>query len=186
MTTLQSNVPKPQPTEAERLRRNALRITTLVFVIVTAADIFFFRSAIQRNDWRLYGQAGLMPAAGVSVIVSLALIGRGRTSQGIWLMLFGLLTALVINNGLLLTGRGLLMGLGATIVLILIVNHTLPAPQVRWAVLASIGGGLATLLLDLFGPSYRLAPRGNQVYLIGMAALMGRLPWPSPSGCVVR
>jgi len=143
-------------TEAVFSMHNVLWVTAgrvagdAAIAIVTLVLAFF------AGAWQLYTMAGVVWALVIVGFVGIGLIWRGRRKLGVWLIIGGLPVTLV-GVVFLISGAGLLLAAIMLALTSMAATQTLPETEAREAIVISVIGGIGVVLLDLYGPAYRLA-----------------------------
>jgi GAF domain-containing protein/HAMP domain-containing protein len=128
--------------------------------------------AFQTGDWQLYMMAGIGWGVVIVGLIGLAFIWRGRQNLGMWLIIGDLPVAFFLVTSLV-SGLGILLGLVAIILTSLAASQTLPTNQARGAIILGAVSGVLVIVLDLFGPDYRLAaPLALQNVLLVVAGVL--------------
>ncbi len=166
-----SQIPDP-PTGLTPQVRNAFRVAMVKFGgdIVATAFIAYF--ALQTGAWQLRIIVGMSLLMLLVDLISLRLIRRNRIELGLWLIPMGLLV-MVLSVSALVAGLGVLLGPAALILIMLAVGQTMPQKGANQIIFVGVMMGIATMLLDLFGPEGRLAvPEGLLTFFVVMAGVM--------------
>jgi len=167
---------RPQLAEAEKDKvraRNTFRVSLVMFIAAAGMDVYAFYLSFQNGLWQGYVSSGLLLAFALMAGVSAILSRRGRHELGIWLLL-GSLALLMPATSTLLAGVGLVLCLALIVETSVFAGITLPPRRASWATIVSVFAGLAALLIDVFGPTDRLALPSTfrEVYLPASAALV--------------
>jgi GAF domain-containing protein/HAMP domain-containing protein len=144
--------PRKQPGEMTTQLREAFRAA----LVRIGGDLVFFlilfMLAFQSGAWQLFASAGSIAITLILAVIGAGLIRRGRVERGAWLVILGLFPTILLSV-VFVSGLGLIVGVVVVLLTVTTAAQTLPAGRVGWAVVASVGVGIATLLLDLFGPT---------------------------------
>ena len=139
----------------EKQNSNAFRVALIGLpASILAASVYLFL-AIQSGAWQVYAWSIDIWFLALFVAISLFLIRRKRTVLGIWLMI-GAILVTFITAVALIQGLGLLLGISIAILVSIIAGQTLSSRSTNLAVGLGVAGGVAAILLDYFGPAYRL------------------------------
>jgi len=163
-TQEQSGARKAQAAETAVQPDIAFRVAAILLGGTVVVVVSYSFLAFQTGAWQMFILAGVPVAFGVAILISMGLIRRGRPDLGMGIIIVGILVIFPIAS-LLVTGIGLVLGLGVVLVNSTIVAQTLPQRYASRAISASVMVGVATLLLDLYGGDYRLAIPVLQTFL---------------------
>jgi len=151
------------------IQRRALLIARIFFgvavlFVVVSGSLFLFVT----TEWQLYAIAGIPVTFAVVTLVSIALIRRGQIKLGLWLIIGSMWVTFPVTSALI-TGVGLLLGVGLPLLTMVVVTQTLPQRQGYFAIIGSIVVGVIALLLDTPSLDYRLTVPGHQTFIVVMA-----------------
>ncbi len=150
------NQPHIQSGEMTIQAREAFRAALVRIGGDLAFCVILFVLAFQSGAWQLFASAGLVAMTLILAFIGAGLIRRGQVEWGAWLVILGLFPTILLSVAFVI-GIGLIVGVVVVLLTVMTAAQALPARRVGWAVVASVGVGIATLLLDLFGPTtYRL------------------------------
>ncbi len=140
----------PQVHEAFRAVLSRI-IGDVVFVVV------FLTLALWSGDWQLLVATGFLLLTLILAIIGAGLIRRNRVELGAWWVILGLFPA-ILSSPFLISGLGLVAGIGVVMLTVVTAAQTLPPRRVSLAVVMGAGVGITTLLLDMLLPiTQRLA-----------------------------
>jgi len=137
-------------------RRDALRVVVFMLGAAVAYAFLLLYFAVRSGAWQLFVQVGVVLALAAVAAGSVVLIRRGRVRLGVRLVVVGLLAAVLVSM-LLVKGLGILGGLVAIVLVSMITGQTLSLRETGWMVIAGVAVGVAALVVDLYGPAYRLS-----------------------------
>ncbi len=145
---------QPVP-EAKEFSSNALRITRIGLPASIIAASFYLYLALTIGAWQLYTWSADIWLLALAVLISMLLIRRDRVPGGVWLLLVAVQVTFIGAVGLI-EGIGLLVGVSIAILVSIIAGQTLSAKAAGRASILGLVSGAAAVLLDLFGPAFRL------------------------------
>ncbi len=156
-------------TELLRLARNARNIALVGAIASAVAATFYLYLAQQFGTWQIYVMSLDVWALAGLLLVSLILIRREQTQVGIWLILVSAYLSFTVGP-FMLSGWGLILGIGLAILITLVATQTLSGLQAERAIF--LGAVFATfiILIDLFGPESR-AP-APQIMMVGLSVVV--------------
>ena len=134
--------------------RMAFRISMVALVVCTAYAIYLFMQATQIGTVERYRAAIMMAGLAITAAVSAWLSRRGQSTLGIVLLL-GWLYLTVLEAPTRQNGQGLLLGVIAVLVTIIVASQTLDRTWSQWMIVVSIIVALLATLLDATGPADR-------------------------------
>lgn len=156
-------------TEFLRLARNARNIALIGAIASAFAATFYLYLAQQFGIWQIYVMSLDVWALAGLLLVSLILIRRERTQVGIWLILVSAYLSFTVGP-FMLSGWGLILGIGLAILIILVASQTLSGLQAERAILLGAIFAAFIILIDLFGPENRVpAP---QIMMAGLSIVV--------------
>ena len=166
MTNRSFSVNHPEDRSPEA--RNAWRVALLGFPTAVVTASFYLYLALRFGNWQLYAWSADIWVLALAVLASGFLIRRGRVEAGVWGILIAALVTF-IGAVALIEGTGVVIGVGLAILVSVIAGQTLPSKVAARAVVMGIAGGVASILLDLFAPPYRLPqPELTRTFLPGV------------------
>jgi len=152
---------------ARRVFRVALALTVLGLVGNAFSAILGVRSQIWQNRPELIA-VGVWYAYTLVCLLSLWLSRRGRPRLAAWLLLGGLLVNIPLSS-LLIARLGFVTGVGLIGVSAIVATAMgRPPAEIRRAVLAGVGSGVLTFLLDGLGAANRPVPPAPVLTLISL------------------
>jgi len=157
---------------AKQSASNALRITLIGLTASIIAASFYLYLALTIGAWQLYAWSADIWLLALTVVISMILIRRERVSRGAWLLLIAIQVTF-IGAVALIEGIGLLIGVSIAILVSIIAGQTLSEKATRRASILGLVSGAAAVLLDLFGPAFRLPqPEPIRVFLPGILGVV--------------
>ncbi len=148
---------REQPDEMTPQARDAFRAALSRIIGDLVITIALFILAFQSGAWQLYAAAGTITMTMLLALFGALLIRRSRVEQGAWWVILGLFPGILLSP-VFIIGMGLIAGIVVVLLTVTTAAQTLPPKRTSWAIGASVGVGIATLLLDVFGPTtHRLA-----------------------------
>jgi len=160
------------PKDASLQARNAFRITLIGLPAASVAASFYLYLGLTNGAWQLYAWSADIWLLALVLLISIILIRRDRMSSGVWLFLIAISTTFIAAVALI-EGIGLLVGASIAILLSVIASQTLSGKAINRANVLGVVSGVAAVLLDLFGPSYRLPqPEPIRVFLPGILGVV--------------
>ncbi len=135
----------PQAREAFRAALSRI-IGDVVFVVV------FLALALWSGAWQLLVASAFLFLTLVLAVIGAGLIRRNRVELGAWWVILGLFPA-ILCSPFLISGLGLVAGIGVVMLTVVTAAQTLPARRVSWAVVMGVAVGITTLLLDMLLPT---------------------------------
>ena len=160
------------PKDASLQARNAFRITLIGLPAASLAASFYLYLGLTNGAWQLYAWSADIWLLAVVLLISMILIRRDRMSSGVWLFLIAI-PATFIAAVALIEGIGLLVGISIASLLSVIAGQTLSGKAINRANILGVVSGVAAVLLDLFGPAYRLPqPEPIRVFLPGILGVV--------------
>jgi GAF domain-containing protein/HAMP domain-containing protein len=150
---------------------NIFRMALILFGATVIVDLFHFYLAFQLRTWQMFALAWVTFAFGIIMIFSLGAIRRGRSNLGVGLMIGGMLVVIPMASALI-ADLGVVLALSLILLTSTIAAQMSPPKWTSRAIIASVVVGVATLLIDLFGPAYRLVVPELQAFLPAMAGLL--------------
>ena len=137
--------------------RDAFRAALSRLIGDLVITIALFILAFQSGAWQLYAAAGTITVTMLLALFGAQLIRRGRVEQGAWWVILGLFPGILLSP-VFVIGMGPVAGVAVVLLTVTTAAQTLPSKRTTWVIVASVAVGIATLLLDLFGPTtHRLA-----------------------------
>ncbi len=140
------------PVEMRAQVRTASRTALLRISADASIGLLYAFLAYQSGAWQLSLLASVVAAVVVVGILGLSLIRRGRVEWGAWLVIGGLLLVILIHS-FLVVGLGFMLGSMVGIITTVTAAQMLPPRHIRRAIAAGAVTGIATLLIDVFGPT---------------------------------
>ena len=160
------------PTDASLQARNAFRITMIGLPAASLAATFYLYLGLTTGAWQLYAWSADIWLLALVLLISTILIRRDRVSLVVWLFLIAIPTTFIAAVALI-QGIGLLVGASIAILLSIIAGQTLSGKAISRANILGVSSGAAAVLLDLFGPAYRLPqPEPIRVFLPGILGVV--------------
>ena len=148
-------------------RAKSIALIGAVASIVTAG--FYLYLANQIGAWQIYAMSVDVWVLAVLLLLSRLLIQRGRTQFGVWLILASAYASFAVGP-FLLSGWGLILGLGLAILVVLVATQTLSGVEGERAILLGVIFGIFIILADLFGRYTRMA--APPVMMIGLSMVV--------------
>jgi len=128
-------------------QENRAFVVTIVFLIASIANLILSLSqGFQTNAWQHFVRAALVLTFGIATIIAAIWIRRGRTENGIWLLIVGFLFALT-STSLLFAGFGLILAVVELILAGGIAAFVLPKRKRNRAFIVSTNCSLPTAIL---------------------------------------
>src|SRR5574341_1189728 len=157
---------------AQESASNAFRITLIGLPASIIAASFYLYLALTIGAWQLYAWSADIWLLAFVVLIGMILIRRKLVSQGIWLLLIAIQVTFIGAVGLI-QGIGLLVGASIAILVSIIAGQTLSEKAASRASILGVVSGVAAILLDLFGPAFRLPqPAPIRVFLPGILGVV--------------
>lgn len=150
---------------------NIFRMALILFGATVIVGLFHFYLAFQLRAWQMFALAWGTFAFGITMIFSLRAIRRGRSDLGAGLMIGGMLIVIPMASALI-ADLGVVLALSLILLTSTIAAQMSSPKRTSQAIIVSVVVGVATLLIDLFGPAYRLTVSELQAFLPAMASLL--------------
>jgi len=162
-------ITETQAWQESTANRNAKTIATFgVFASIFTA-CFYLILAWRTGAWQLYALSLDVWALAAMAAISLKLIRQNRTEAGVRLILLAIFITFIVGP-ILVAGLGLILGISLAILVILIAGQTLPGVKAERAILIGLVLGIADVLIDAFGPGFRLPI--PQAIVIGLSSVL--------------
>lgn len=152
-------------------KTNAIRTSIVLAAAFWGTFGLYLYLAIQTKTWQFNLLAGVTALVAATNLIALFLSRKGRINTAAALMIAGMVLLFPIATALL-SGVGLVLGIGGLIGVFMVATLTLVQPQFNRAVTTGVVLGVGTILLDLYLPTSRLEIRLLQIY-IPIVALIG-------------
>lgn len=130
------------------------RVSQIVIMVMLAMFVFILVVALNNDSWHWYALSGILGFILASGVLAFYWSQNDRATWGAWLIL-GSIIGGILATSLLYTGIGMSMGLLSVFLVWQIANVTLPISYASRAVFWGVLFTIVTILVDLFGPSYR-------------------------------
>jgi len=165
-SSLSNKLPQDRSPEA----RNALRIALFGFIASIIAASFYLYLGLRSSAWQLYAWSADVFALAAAILVGGFLVRRGRVAAGAWVII-GAAIVTFVASVTLIEGTGAVIGVGLGVLVTVIAGQTLSPASARRAIYLGVSGAIASILLDLYLPPYRLPqPESIRVFLPGIIA----------------
>ncbi len=150
MSVIQTS--KNQGQNQRDLDARAVTLVGAISVTLSVPIILYF--ALQTRAWQLFAYTADLSALATAAWGSVLLVRRGRTEQGINILLWTAQAAFIIAS-LLIAGTGLVFGLGAMLGVVIITAQVIPPERSQTLLISGVVSGLAAFVIDAFDPSNR-------------------------------
>lgn len=148
---------------------HALRATIIYFVAATIAFFAEIYLVLQSRTWQMLVVAGVGAVLVGIIGVSIALIWRHRYYLAIKLLIGGSLMTVLIAP-FLIAGLGLILGLGAILVVLALTSQTLAPKEVTWVLMISVGVAVLAGAVDLLSPPSQLSLPDFEIIILILGA----------------
>lgn len=155
------HLPEGTPTEVRR----AFLITEIMAVGHFIAALYYLSLGWTTGTWQFYALAGICFALGLLFVLGSVLSRRGQSTLGMTLAL-GLLAIAYPPLSSLVSGLGLVIGPALMTVGPMAAFQVLPRRSTGVMTIVTVGSGLATLLLDVFGSATRPSLPGFWIQIL--------------------
>jgi PAS domain S-box-containing protein len=167
-----SGLPKPANMEPNREAQKFAHRLALVLLAasVMALPFFYFLSA-KSNAWQLTALFYINIPFVIASAVALWLERRGRIGLSVGVML-GVMGFVVIAASTLLSGIGIIAGLGFPLLVFFTASRTLTGKHATWVVIFGVLVGIASILMSSFSSSTQIPIPAVQVAVPVMAVIL--------------
>jgi GAF domain-containing protein/HAMP domain-containing protein len=150
--------------------QKTLRTAIILLVITLVAGLTYLVLAIQSQAWQVFALAASIFVYSTLLLVSVWAVRRRRVALGAWLILGGIVAAIIVGP-LLVVGIGPVLAVTAIAMVSLVASQVLPRESIGRAVVVGITTALVVILLDRYGPANRLELASVQTITPILAAL---------------
>jgi GAF domain-containing protein/HAMP domain-containing protein len=161
--------PASAPTPSAQAIQNARSIALIGAVASALTASFYIYLAQQTGLWQIYAMSLDVWALAGLLLISLILLRRNRFQLGVWLIL----VAAYLSFGFgpfMLSGWGLILGMGLAILVTLVASQTLTGAQAERAIFLGALFGVFIIFADLFGRDNR--PPAPLLMMIGLSSVV--------------
>ncbi|RMG90543.1 MAG: hypothetical protein D6706_19280, partial [Chloroflexi bacterium] len=151
--------------------QNAIRMSILFLITAIITTGFYIYLAIQMKAWQLYVALIFLAMFIGGASLSTLLSRRHQHERGIKILI-GSGLIMLFATPLLLADLGLAVGIMAVMATVLIASQTLPEEEATRLTLISIVVGILIIIIDMFGPQYRLSVPVLQAFLPAISGLL--------------
>jgi GAF domain-containing protein/HAMP domain-containing protein len=148
------------------LAHNARNIALIGAVVSAFTASFYLYLGQQTGTPQIYVASLNVWMLAALLLISFLLIQRQRIQTGVWLMLVSACLSFAVSP-LILSGWGLIQGMGLAVLVILVASQTLSGLQAERAIFLGAVFTALTILADLFDPIAR--PPAPQTMTIGLS-----------------
>ena len=153
------------PAEVNPPPRNAFRASLAYLAAAVIALLGELYLAFESRAWQVFAVAGIGAILTGVAAYSLRLVRRERPRLAIWLLI-GASLAAVLAAPFLVSGFGLVLGLGTILVVLNIALQTLPQKEANWALMASVAAAILAGGLELVAPASQLTLPAFQILIL--------------------
>ena len=163
--------PLESPVRTSFLARNAYWASILYLIGATIAFFGGAYLAFQIRAWQIFTLVGIGALLVIVAVLSVFLIRRGRPYVGIRLII-GASLASVLITPILISGFGLILGLGIILVMLTMALQTLPQQEANWVLFISVGVAIVGGALDLLSLTTQLPLPTFQNLIVLLGSIM--------------
>jgi GAF domain-containing protein/HAMP domain-containing protein len=149
--------------------RNAKTIALIGATASAFTAIFYLYLARQFGLWQIYAMSLDVWILAALLLISFILIRRERTQAGVWLILASAFLSFAVGP-FMLSGWGLILGVGLAILITLVATQTLSGQQAERAIFLGAAFAVFIIVIDLFGSENR--PPAPQIMMIGLSVVV--------------
>ncbi|MFH2103881.1 MAG: GAF domain-containing protein [Chloroflexota bacterium] len=137
--------------------RNGFWTSIVVATVAFANALVALVNGLLNEAWQGYVDSGVAMGLCIVALISIIYCRRGRTERGIWILFTAIFFTLIFKT-LLNQGLGIIFGLISALIISIVGFITLPPRQFITATSLGFSGGVLVIILDQFGPAFRLPP----------------------------
>src|SRR5262245_25829962 len=118
---------------SNRSAQNARNIALIGAIASAVTASFYIYMAQQLGTWQIFAMSVDVWALAACLLISFILIRRGQVQAGIWLILVSAYLSFAVGP-FMLSGWGLILGLGLAILVTLVASQTMAGAQAERAI----------------------------------------------------
>lgn len=154
-------------------KRNAFRTVVIFFVASTIAFVIELYLAAQSQRWQMWAIAAIGGVIAIVAAGCIYLVRRERPRLAVKLLIIVSLLSVLVAP-LLISGFGLILGLGTVLVVLTIAPQVLRPKEVNRTLISSVGVAVIAGAIDLWSPPSQLIfpAAQNLILIIGAVILL--------------
>ncbi|MCP4417558.1 MAG: GAF domain-containing protein [Chloroflexi bacterium] len=136
-------------------QKSASHVTNILLVVIGLNIVLSVVLSVQSGAWQHFVRGGVVIVFALITLYGRWLIQQDKVTRGIWWIIGGVLTSLLLT-AVILADFGIVLGLIEVLLGSIIAVYTLPSKHIGRAVGISLAVAVATMALDIVDPAFRL------------------------------